>query len=138
MDRPKVGLGVLIIKDDKVLLGRRKSKHGVGTWSPPGGHLEFGESFEECARRETSEECGLEINNIKFLDVTNDIHLFENKHYVTVVMKADYVSGVPSVLEPDKCEVWDWFSWDNLPLPMFLAVENFIKMYPDFKRILDK
>ena len=138
MDRPKVGLGVLIIKDNKVLLGKRISKHGEGTWSPPGGHLEFGESFEDCARRETKEECGLEISNVKVVDVTNDIHVSENKHYVTIVMKADYVGGTPFHLEADKCEKWDWFSWNNLPSPMFLAMENFIKLYPDFNEILKK
>ncbi len=42
--RPKVGLGVLIFKDGKVLLGKRKGAHGEGTWCPPGGHLEFGET----------------------------------------------------------------------------------------------
>lgn len=138
MERPKVGLGVWIIKDNKVLLGKRISKHGEGTWCPPGGHLEFFESFEECARRETLEECGLEIKNVKVVDVTNDIHLSENKHYVTIVMKAEYISGEPKVLEPDKCECWDWFNWDNLPSPLFLSNINFKKMYPNFKDILEK
>jgi 8-oxo-dGTP diphosphatase len=54
-NRPKVGIGVFIFKDGKFLMGCRKGTHGAGTWSVPGGHLEFGESFEECAEREALE-----------------------------------------------------------------------------------
>jgi 8-oxo-dGTP diphosphatase len=42
--RPKVGVGVIIKKDGKVLMGKRKNAHGDGTWSFTGGHLEFGEA----------------------------------------------------------------------------------------------
>ena len=54
--RPQVGVGVLITKDDLVLLMKRQNSHGDGTWAPPGGHLEYGETPEECAMRETQEE----------------------------------------------------------------------------------
>lgn len=49
----------------------------------PGGHLEYGESFAECAKREVLEETGLEVGEIKFLVATNDV-FGEGKHYVTV------------------------------------------------------
>ncbi|WP_134596929.1 NUDIX domain-containing protein, partial [Pseudomonas aeruginosa] len=42
MPAPQVGVGVLILRDGKVLLGRRKGSHGAGCWSAPGGHLELG------------------------------------------------------------------------------------------------
>jgi 8-oxo-dGTP diphosphatase len=50
-DRPLIGVAVIVIKDDKILLGKRKNSHGAGTWALPGGHLEFGESIKDCARR---------------------------------------------------------------------------------------
>ena len=57
--RPKVGIGVLVFNDlNQLLLGRRTSAHGEGEFGPPGGHLEFGESFEDCAIREVKEEAG--------------------------------------------------------------------------------
>ena len=126
-NRPKVGLGVIIIKDNKVLLGQRKNAHGEGTWCPPGGHLEYRETWEECAERETLEETGIKIKNIRFGTVTNDIFTKEDKHYITISMLADYQSGEPEVMEPDKCEQWDWFTWDNLPQPLFVPIQNLLK-----------
>lgn len=126
-NRPKVGVGVLLFKDGKVLLGQRLSKHGEGTWCPPGGHLEFGESFEECARREAAEEAGLKIGKPVVLTCTNDIHIDEKKHYVTIIMRAEWTGGDPQVLEPDKLIKWQWFNWDKLPSPLFLPIQNLIK-----------
>jgi 8-oxo-dGTP diphosphatase len=126
-DRPKVGVGVIVIKDGKVLFGKRKNAHGEGSWSYPGGHLEYGESWEECARREVKEETGIEIKNIRFGTVTNDIFKNEQKHYITICMLADYSSGELKIMEPEKCEKWDWFEWDKLPQPLFLPTINQLK-----------
>jgi 8-oxo-dGTP diphosphatase len=124
---PRVGLGVYILKDHKVLLGKRTGVHGAGFWSAPGGHLEFGESWEECARRETLEEAGIKIKNLRFVGLTNDIHKNEDKHYITIAMLADYDSGEVKIKEPEKLERWEWFSWANLPEPLFLPMRNLIK-----------
>ncbi len=111
---PKVGVGVMIFKDGKVLLTRRKGSHASGEYGFPGGHLEYMESFEECARRETREEAGIEITNIKFLFVTN-ITMYTPKHYVHIGMTADWLSGEPQVLEPTKAEEWKWHDVNHLP-----------------------
>ncbi len=125
--RPLVGMGVAVLKGDKVLLGKRKNSHGEGTWCFPGGHQEFGESFEDCARRETLEETGIRIKNIRLATVTNDIFEKEGKHYVTVYMVAEHDSGEARVMEPNKCETWGWFRWDELPRSLFLCLEDAIK-----------
>ena len=83
----KVGLGLYILNDrGQVLLGLRKAKHGEGTWCPPGGHLEYGESFEEGAVREAFEETGIRVNpaDIRVAGVTNDFFTESGKHYVTI------------------------------------------------------
>jgi 8-oxo-dGTP diphosphatase len=126
-NRPKVGVGVLIIKDSKVLLGKRKNAHGDGMWSPPGGHLEFGESFETCAKREVLEETGIEVLNMKKCGFTNDVFINENKHYVSIFMLVDKFCGEPKILEPEKCECWSWFDFDKLPENLFLPLKNFIE-----------
>ena len=123
-DIPKVGVGVLIIQDSKILLGKRKNAHGAGTWAPPGGHLEFGESFEDCARREVLEETGLEVVSLRKYGFTNDVFTKENKHYVTVFMVVDTFIGEPKVLEPDKCECWEWFEINQLPDNLFISLKN--------------
>jgi len=124
MNRPKVGVGVYIIKDNTLLMGLRKGTHGEGDWCPPGGHLEAGESWGECATRENDEESGLTIKNIRLGTVTNDIFGKDDKHYVTIALIADYVSGEPERLEPNKCLEWRWFSMDDLPENLFLPVKN--------------
>ncbi len=123
----KAGVGTLIVKDSKVLFGKRKSIRGNGSWNVPGGHLEFNESWEECAIRETMEETGLKIKNIRFATATNDISLAEGTHYVTIFMIADYDSGELQNMEPEKCECWDWFDWDNIPQPLFISEQNLLK-----------
>lgn len=123
-ERPKVGVGVCIVKEGKVLLGKRINAHGHGTWAFPGGHLEFGETAIECARREVAEETGMQIANIRRGPYTEDLYLAENKHYITLILIADWLAGEPIVLEPQKCERWDWFEWNNLPQPLFKTFAN--------------
>ena len=125
--RPEVGIGVCMIKDGKVLLGKRKNSHGDGSWSFPGGHLEMYETWEECAKREVLEETDLHIKNTKFTGVTNDLFPEEEKHYITLFIIADYDSGELKTMEPEKCSDWNWFSWENLPQPLFKPILNLIK-----------
>lgn len=125
--QPKMGLGVCVVKGNKILFGKRKGSHGEGSWCFPGGHLEFNETWEECARRETMEETGLEIKNLRFATATNDIFKKEGKRYATIILLADYISGEPEIMEPDKFEKWDWFNWDEKPQPLFLSQQNLSK-----------
>ncbi len=132
--RPKIGVGVIVIKGDKVLLGKRKNVHGEGTWCFPGGHLEFGEEIEDCARREVEEETGIRIKNLRLGPFTNDIFRKEGKHYVTLYVISDHDSGEARVKEPEKCERWEWFEWDKLPSPLFLPIRNLLRQgYNPFK-----
>ena len=124
---PQVGVGAIVVKGGKILLGKRKGSHGAGSWSSPGGHLEFGESIQDCVRREVLEETGLTVKNIRMGPFTNDIFEAERKHYVTLFAVADYASGDLTLKEPDKCERWEWFEWSHLPRPLFIPVENLRK-----------
>ncbi len=123
---PRIGVGVIIRKDGKILLGKRKNAHGLGSWCPPGGHLEFMESIDDCAIRETEEECGLKIKNLKKAVYTEDFFKEEDRHYITMLVTTDWESGEPELREPEKCQEWKWFSWDELPEPLFLPMKNYI------------
>ena len=126
--RPLVGIAVIVIKEDEILLGKRKNSHGSGTWAFPGGHLEFKESIEDCARREVFEETGIQIKNLRCGPYTNDIFADEDKHYVTLFVTANYDAGAPVVKEPHKCEKWEWFQWPPDVHPCFLPIKNLLKL----------
>ena len=121
---PRIGVGVIVRRDNKILVGRRINSHGEGQWAFPGGHLEFGETPETCARREVLEETGLTLDDLQPGPYTNDIFTAEGKHYITLFMIADSSTGEPEVMEPDKCLEWQWYRWDELPEPLFLPIRN--------------
>src|SRR5690606_28569332 len=106
---------------------RRFNVHGDGAWSVPGGHIDAGESLEECAKREVAEETGVRIRNIRFVALTNDIFEADGKHYVTIWMAAEYDGGNAIVAEPCEADHVGWFDPSELPNPLFVPVENLIK-----------
>ncbi|MGC1878318.1 MAG: NUDIX domain-containing protein [Rhabdochlamydiaceae bacterium] len=124
--KPRVGVGVAVVRNNRILLGRRKGAHGAGTWSMPGGHLEFGEGVEECAKRELAEETGLKALSFQLGPWVNDV-IEEDKHYITLFVFVNEFEGEVQLLEPHKCEVWQWFERDEFPSPLFLPVESLIE-----------
>ena len=131
---PLVGVGVLVLREGRVLLGQRKGSHGPGTWALPGGHLEFGETVAQCAVREVLEETGLRINAVTPAPYKNDVFEAEGKHYVTLFVAAHSAVGEAALCEPDKCSEWRWFRWSELPAPLFqpLATLHASGFAPDF------
>lgn len=130
-----VGFGVMLMKGRKVLLGRRhpdpekadSELHGEGTWTMPGGKLEYRESFEDGARREVKEEIGIHLDEVKVICVNNDKNEFA--HFITIGLFSDRFSGEPKVMEPDEIVEWEWFSLDNLPTPMYFPSKKIIENY---------
>lgn len=130
-ERPSVGVGVFVWKDGQFLMGRRIGKHGKDTWSVPGGYLEYGESFAEGAARETLEETGVHIKDIKYMATTNNVFHDEQKHSITVFMPGTWKSGEPATTERDKFVDIGWFTYETLPENLFLPVLELIKMAPE-------
>ncbi len=95
--RPIVGVSILAFKDGKILLVRRGHEPRKGQWSLPGGVVELGETIRDAAIREIREECHVEIEIIKILDVLDrifrDAEGRVQYHYVLVVLLARYKSG---------------------------------------------
>jgi len=118
----RVGTGVMVIRDRKVLLGKRKGSHAAGLYSFPGGHLDFGETWSNCVLRELEEECGeqmkVKVRPYAALQpaffITNDIMPQYGKHYITIFMVADWIEGEPVNMEPHKCEGWEFVTFDEL------------------------
>lgn len=124
--RPQVGIGVLIVRDGKILVGRRLADHGSGTWQIQGGHLEFGETFEEAAIREAHEETGLtDLKPKGVISIGNDIKY--GKHYVSIGILLESSNGEPTNPEPDKSDGWHWCDPHKLPQPFFPHSQNVIE-----------
>ena len=110
-----VGFGVMLLKDGQVLLGKRHSDsakadselHGEGTWTMPGGKLEWGETFEEGAIREVREETGMELTSARVICINNDKNEFA--HFITIGLFSDNFKGDPKVMEPDEIVEWRWY-----------------------------
>ena len=131
----KTGVGVIITKDDKILLGKRSEDHekadselhGEGTWTCPGGKMEFGEKIVECARREVQEETGIKINEVKLISITND--RFKDSQFITVGFLCEDFNGEPKTMEPDEITEWGWFPLNELPKPLFFPSEKLVNNY---------
>ena len=135
--RVGVGFGVMILNNGKILLGQRhfdpnkadSELHGEGTWTMPGGKLEFGESLETGAVREVLEETGLVITeqDLKIIAVNNDMR--KDAHFITIGFLYEKTVGKAEVMEPNEITCWEWFTLDNLPKPLFFPTENIIRNY---------
>jgi 8-oxo-dGTP diphosphatase len=123
---PQVGVAVIIMREGFFLLGKRAGSLGAGTWALPGGHLDFGESVEECAAREVMEETGLVIEGVVPGPYTNTVFTSEGKHDVTLFVTANCPVGEPRLREPDKCSLWHWFRWSELPRPLFQPLASLV------------
>ncbi len=132
-----IGFGVMILRNNKVLLGQRhvdpekasSLMNGEGTWTMPGGKLDFGESFEQGAQREVKEETGIDIKleDLKVIALNNDI--VPTAHFVTVGLLCERFEGEAQVMEPDEITRWEWFDLDNLPTPLFKPSEKVVENY---------
>jgi len=137
--RPGAGVGVMILKGNKVLLGKRHEDpekassllKGEGTWTMPGGKLDFKETFEEGAKREVMEETGIELNDVKVICVNND--MVEDAHFVTIGLFSDDFKGEARIMEPDEITEWQWFDLDNLPEPLFFPSAEILENYKQNK-----
>lgn len=138
LKRPGVGVGVIVVRNGKFLVLQRKGSHGEGTWSVPGGWMEYGESFEEASVREIEEETGMKIKNIRYVALTNNLMLDEGVHSLTVWTLADWESGEPKITEPEKCFDQRWVDFDTVPEPQFKALELLLEseFLPEIKRRL--
>jgi 8-oxo-dGTP diphosphatase len=122
----QVGVAVLVRRGDEIVLLKRQGSHGAGTWSTPGGHIDFGETPEACGIRETQEEVGLVIADLTFIGLTNDVFEQEGKHYLTIWLEAQYAGGEARVNAPREMTEVGWFALDALPEPLFLPVANLV------------
>jgi len=137
--KPRVGVGVMILKNNKVLLGQRNfdpkkadsELHGEGTWTMPGGKLDFQEGLKEAGTREVFEETGIRLKILELISISNDA--VPDNHFVTIGFLCNDFEGEAKVMEPDEITRWQWFDLDDLPSKVFPPSAKIIKNYLDKK-----
>lgn len=126
LKQPQIGIGVIITKDDQILLIKSSNVYRGETWSTPGELLEYGEHPEQSAIRKAQEQLSVIITDVTFLAITNTIFEAPEMHFVTIWMAGRYVSGTPTMDATDEMSDLNWFSWDALPEPLFLPFEHLL------------
>jgi 8-oxo-dGTP diphosphatase len=126
-EKLKLGVGVLIERNGKILLGKRCEGWAKGTWTLIGGKLKPNEGYVEGAKREAKEETGLEINDLEVITKNEDD--IDGVTYITFGLKPKTVKGEPRVMEPDEIKRWEWFDPKKLPEPMYLPSKKMIEQY---------
>jgi len=127
MNDPRVGVGVMIVRDEQVLMARRKSGQRPGWYGWIGGKLEFGETLQACAIREAREEAGIRIAKLRLLCVSTIIA--SDQHWIDVEFQAEIESGEPRATRPDEIDEWAWYPLDDLPRPIFEPAQYALEAY---------
>ena len=123
-------VGLLLIKDRKVLLMRRcNTGYMDGCYALTSGHVEVGEDLKQAMIREAKEEIGIDIEPGQLDYVTMIRNGKDNADYINFFLIANGYSGTPSIMEPDKCDDLGWFDVDNLPDNMIPADRKAISNY---------
>ncbi len=133
----QVCVGVMIFKEGKVLLGKRNGKHAPGEYSFPGGRVDYMESFEDAVKRETEEESGVKIKNIKFQCLAN-IDRYSYRHDVLTGLVAEWDEGIERTDPNERIGDWSWYDLEELPQPIFLLTAILIDSYKTGKNYYDK
>lgn len=133
--KPGIGVGVIILKDNKILLGLRNPDkikasselQGQGTWTMPGGKVDFKEKLIAAAVRELKEETDLDAVKMEFLCIQDDFS--ETAHYVTVGFIVKEYKGEIKTMEPETILKWEWFDLDKLPANIYPPSKKCIEKY---------
>ncbi len=129
----------MLLKEGKLLLGKRHDDaqkadselHGEGTWTMPGGKFEYGETFDEGAKRELKEETGIILKKSRVICVNCDKNEFA--HFVTVGFLAIEFEGEANVMEPDEITEWKWFNFNELPKNIYFPSVKVLECYKEKK-----
>ncbi|APO74948.1 NUDIX hydrolase domain-containing protein [Rhizobium etli 8C-3] len=115
---PGLGVGLVILRDGKILLYKRILAPEAGHWSIVGGKVDHMEPIAEAARREAEEETGLTIARAELLGHAEVISGADAQHWVSFLYIATEVSGDPQLTEPEKLSDFGWFTRSELPTPL--------------------
>ena len=126
---PRVSIEILIIKENKILLGLLTKKwmiDGVQMYGVPGRDLNFQEKIGTCIERNIKEELDCTITSHTIISV-NANNAWGN-HYINIGATAE-IAGEIKRMKPDDWESWEWFDLTSLPSNIFPSAKNTIDSY---------
>ncbi len=118
IDFPGLGVGLVILRERKILLYKRIRAPEAGHWSIVGGKVDHMEPADQAARREAEEETGLSIGKVSLLGPAELISETDAQHWISLLYIASEFQGEPKLTEPDKLSDFGWFSRTELPEPL--------------------
>lgn len=128
--KPIVGIGIIVKKENLILLGKRKNPDGSTCWSLPGGKIELYEDFRQCTIRELKEETNLcAEDEIKIFSLSNVIEQKTKMHSITIGALVTNFTGDLQNTEPKNFEEWKWFKVDDFPNDLFLPTRFVYKAF---------
>ena len=134
---PRIAVGAVVFKENRILLIERKNPPGKGLWAIPGGRVRLGETLQMAAEREIMEETGIVIrakDPVYAFDVIEpDARGRIRFHYVIVDLLADYISGQPNPAS-DACDA-RWIAHHELDeLTLSTNTRKFLREEIEFGR----
>ncbi|MBY5402492.1 NUDIX domain-containing protein [Rhizobium sp. WSM1274] len=130
LDFPGFGVGLVILRDAKILLYKRLRAPEAGYWNIVGGKVDHMEPAEQAARREAEEETGLVIGRVERLGMTEQIIDADRQHWISLLYVTRDIEGEPQLTEPDKLSDFGWFPLTNLPEPLSAFTKAAIAALP--------
>lgn len=125
----KLTVGLLLIRDNKVLLMRRcNTGYMDGKYAFVAGHVESGENLKQAIAREAFEEVGIKINE-EDLQYVCMVRRGDNDNYINFFLKANKFEGEPEIIEKDKCDDLIWCDINNIPDNTIVAEKRAIHNY---------
>lgn len=135
----KIAVNTFFIKENKLLLGKRRNGKSDGDWGLPGGHLEFGESLMEGMKRELIEEIGIIPEGLEIFQIVNNVtDDYGGHHYLHINFIAVGAFGEAKLMEPEKCYEWKWFDFDALPTDIFIGHKSSIEGFLNKETVVDR
>jgi ADP-ribose pyrophosphatase YjhB (NUDIX family) len=131
--RPGINVDILVIKDNKMLLGLLADKWcepGKKVYGVPGRDIRFGEKIGETVKRNIKEEFDCEVISFKIICVNANYAL--GNHFIGIGVVAE-MNGEAKNLLPEDWDTWEWFDKNEIPDNLFPATKNLIDCYLQHK-----
>ena len=132
---PIVNVDILIVRDDRVLLGMPSEKWLQGKeklWGIPGDDIQFQETIEHAVIRNLVDELGVTLRAMKILGVHENF-AFGN-HYIGIGVLAEIERELQLIPMSDNWQKWEWFTLDALPPNLFVAAQKTLEEYDRMKK----